>query len=103
MSEVDVRTRKRKHRKLLIIGLLCCLCACSEPGSEQPTPEAAKRFLKLRGYNFDERSFFSAITAGDELAVNGFISAGVDLNAKDENGDSALTAAELRGDVKIVN
>jgi len=95
--------RTSEHWKLLIVALLACVCACSEPGSEQPTPEAAKRFLKLRGYNFDERSFFSAITAGDELAVNGFISAGVDLNAKDENGDSALTAAELRGDVKIVN
>lgn len=95
--------RTSKHWKLLIIALLACLCACAEPGSEQPTPEAAKRFLKLRGYNFDERSFFSAVTAGDELAVNGFISAGIDLNAKDENGDTGLSAAEARGDVKIVN
>src|SRR5260221_12259368 len=100
MSEVDGRARKRKHRKLLIVGLLACLCACAEPGSEQPTPEAAKRFLKLRGYNFDERSFFSAITAGDELAVNGFISAGIDLNAKDEDGDTGLKAAEARCDLK---
>ena len=87
----------------MIIGLLCCLCACAEPGSEEPTPEAAKRFLKLRGYNFDGQSFIAAVKAGDELAVNGFISAGIDLNAKDENGDTALTAAEARSDLNIVN
>jgi len=73
-------------RKLLVVVLLSCLGACAERGSEQPTPEAAKRFLQLRGYNFDGPSFISAVKSGDELAVNGFISAGIDLNVKDENG-----------------
>jgi ankyrin repeat protein len=80
-----------------------CLCACAEPGSDQPTPEAAKRFLKLRGYTFDEQSFVSAANAGDELAVNGFLSAGIDPNGKDDNGDTALTSTAARGDLKIVN
>jgi ankyrin repeat protein len=103
MSEVDFRMRKKRQLPLLTVGLLSCLCACAAPGSEQPTPEAAKRFLQLRGYNFDDRSFISAVKAGDELAVNGFISAGISLNARDENGDTGLTAAEARDDVKIVN
>src|SRR3977135_1651134 len=94
---------KKKHLPLLIASLLLCLCACSEPGADQPTPEASKRFLKLRGYNFDDQSFLSAANAGDELAVKGFISAGINLNAKDANGDTALTAAAARGDLKIVN
>src|SRR6266850_4455213 len=94
---------RKKRCRVLIVGLLLCLCACAEPGDDQPTPEASKRFLRLRGYNFDDQSFLSAANAGDELAVNGFISAGINLNAKDENGDTALTAAAARGDLKIVN
>src|SRR4030088_805753 len=103
MSEIDLRMRSKRHWRLLVVGLLSCLCACAERGSEQPTPEAAKRFLQLRGYNCDGESFISAVKSGDELAVNGFISAGIDLNVKDENGDNALTAAEMRGDVKIID
>ena len=72
--------------------MLClCLSACTGTFSDQPTPEAAKRFLKLRGYNFDEPSFFKAAADGDVLAVNGFISAGININAKDANDDTALT------------
>src|SRR5258707_8801455 len=86
----------------LLIG--CCLfvCGCSE-GSEQPTPKAAKQILKLRGYEFDEQSFFSAAAKSDLFAVNGFLSAGINPNAKDQDGDTALTSAAARGDSKIVN
>ena len=80
---------KKAHLRLLIVSLLLCFCACAEPGSDQPTPEASKRFLRLRGYSFDDQSFLSAANAGDELAVNGFIGAGINPNAKDENGDTA--------------
>jgi ankyrin repeat protein len=85
----------------LLIG--CCLfvCGCAE-GSEQPTPETAKRFLKLRGYDFNEKSFFAAAARSDLIAVNGYLSAGINPNAKDENGDTALTSAAARGDSKIV-
>src|SRR5258708_10384604 len=91
---------RKKYLRVLIVGLLFCLCACAEPADDQPTPEASKRFLKLRGYNFDNQSFLSAANAGDELAVKGFASSGNNLNAKDENGDTALTAADARGDLK---
>jgi ankyrin repeat protein len=94
---------RKKHFQLLIVGILLGLCACAEPepGSDQPTPEAARRFLKLRGYNIDDETFLSAAKAGDEMAVNGFIAAGINPNAKDENGDTALTAAAARGDLQI--
>jgi ankyrin repeat protein len=92
----------KKYLPLVIVGLLFCLSACAGPEYSQPTPEASKRFLKLRGYNFDDQSFFAAANAGDELAVNGFISAGINPNAKDQNDDTALTAAADRGDLKIV-
>lgn len=84
---------------LVLVGLLS---ACSETGSSEPTPEAAKRFLQLRGYEFDEPSFFKAAEAGDVIAVGGFISAGMNVDIKDKNDDTALTAAAARGDAKIV-
>lgn len=90
------------NRKILIAFLLAGLCACADSGSP-PTPDAAKRFLKLRGYNFDQESFFSAAAAGDELAVNGFLAAGMNPDVKDENQDTVLTAAAARGDLAIVN
>jgi uncharacterized protein len=86
-------------RQVFCVCFLVLLGACGE--AAQPTPEAARRFLKLRDYDFNEASFFKAAAAADELAVNGFLSAGINPNAKDGNGDTALTAAAARGDVKI--
>src|SRR5438552_15429910 len=99
MSEMtgDIR---RSFTQLIILGLLLCLCSCE--GAEKPTPEAAKRFLKLRGYEFDEQSFIKAAAAGDVLAAHGFLSAGLNPNAKDENGDPAFTASSARGDLQVV-
>lgn len=96
---------KKRYFTLLAVCLLVCLSACAEPppGSDQPTPEAAKRFLQLRGYDFNQESFFSAANAGDELAVNGFLAAGINPNARDRNGETVLTATAARGDVKIVS
>ena len=66
-------------------------------------PDAAKRFLKLRGYDFNEESFFKAAADSDVMAVDGFISAGININAKDRNDDTVLIAAAVRGDVKVVD
>src|SRR5215471_19416970 len=87
----------------LIVALLCVLTGCADKEGFEPTPDAAKRFLKLRGYEFDEPSFFRAAAAGDAMAVNGFITAGINANAHDENGDTALTSAAARGDLGMVN
>jgi hypothetical protein len=99
-----VRNKRRVRLSWNSVALALCVSvsACTGISSDQPTPEAAKRFLKLRGYDFDERSFFKAASDGDVLAVNGFISAGINLNAKDENDDTALTASAVRGDAKVV-
>ena len=95
-------SRIRTYAQLLVIGLTASSYGCATNEVDRPTPEASKQFLKLRGYNFDEPSFFRAVAATDEIAVNGFLSAGINPNAKDGNGDTALTAASSRGDLKIV-
>jgi len=88
----------------LCIALAACLgtIACDETGVP-PTPDAAKRFLKLRGYDFTEESFFKAAADGDVMAVNGFISAGINVNARNGDGDTPLTAMASLGNVKVVD
>jgi len=94
-------------RSLPAIVIACVLLgaggACADREPFEPTPDAAKKFLKLRGYEFDEPSFFRAAAAGDAMAVNGFIVAGINVNAHDDNGDTALTSAAARGDLPMVN
>src|SRR2546423_7275302 len=89
--------------KGVLLAAVCLLSACAEREGYEASPEAAKRFLKLRGYDFDQASFFRAAAASDAMAVNGFITAGMNPNARDENGDTALTAAAARGDLQTVN
>lgn len=99
-----VKSNRRRGglRASFVIALGLGLSACTGSSSDQPTPEAAKRFLKLRGYEFDEPSFFQAAANGDVLAVNGFISGGINVNAKDKSNDTVLTATAVRGDTKVV-
>ncbi|HEV2883331.1 MAG TPA: hypothetical protein VGW36_00645, partial [Pyrinomonadaceae bacterium] len=52
---------KKKIATIVIVGSLPLLSGCA-PIAAKPTPEAAKQFLKLRGYNFDEKSFLAAAT-----------------------------------------
>jgi len=99
---VSFLPRGRWEKTILSILLLAVLSGGVNTASDQPTPEAARQFLKLRGYEFTEQAFFRAAAVSDVMAVNGFFSAGINPNAKDENGDTTLTAAAARGDLKIV-
>ena len=95
---------KRLGLLLLCIELMTCvnIGACSEAGVP-PTPDAAKRFLKLRGYDFNEESFFKAAADGDVMAVNGFISAGININVKNKDDDTALTAMAAKGNARVID
>src|SRR5436853_3936384 len=94
---------RTSRSKVVLLAAVCLLSACAERQDYEASPEAAKKFLKLRGYDFEEASFFRAASASDAIAINGFITAGINPNARDENGDTALTAAAARGDLQIVN
>ena len=88
---------------LVIIGGLLGLSSCDKSGSRTATPETAQRFLKLRGYEFDEKGFFAAAQARDLMAVNAFLDAGINANAQDADGRTVLISAAARGDVEVVN
>jgi len=88
---------------LLIISVLFLLGGCAQSDGQPVSPEDAKRLLKLQGYDFNERSFFAAAKAHDMTALNWFFDAGINANAQDSEGRTALIAAAARGDLVIVN
>ena len=61
----------------------------------------SRNMLKLRGYQFNEADFFRAINLEDAVAVKGFLQAGINPNAKNEKGETALTFAINKVDPKI--
>ena len=86
-----------------LLALLLVLSGCVERATK-PTPEAAQQLLKLRGYDFDEKSFRAAASARDIMAINAFFDAGINPNAQDaEDGRTALISAAARGDLEVVN
>lgn len=108
MQEVNQpQAARRTSGNAFVIPLVCVLfllglVGCAESRNARPTPDAAKRFLKLRGYDFNDKSFLRAATANDLVAVNGFLAAGIDPNVKNEDGASALVSAAAHDDVEIV-
>ena len=74
----------------LVFASLAFGCKSSK-SADETTPDMAKRMLKLRGYEVNEKGFFKAIAKEDVLSVNGFLNAGIDPNSKNEKGETALT------------
>ncbi len=69
--------------------------------TDQTTPEMAQSILKLRGYNLTEPDFFRAMNNEDAVAVRGFLQAGINTNAKNEKGETALTYSIRYKDPKV--
>ena len=86
---------------LVFISLLV-LSGCANIEEGPATPENAQRVLKLRGYNFDEKSFFAAAQARDALALNAFFEAGINPNAQNSEGRTVLISAAARGELDVV-
>jgi uncharacterized protein len=87
----------------LIVSLLI-FTGCAEPEAPaEATPESAQRYLKLRGYDFDENSYFAAGQARDLMALKMFVEAGINRNAQDADGRTVLISAAARGDLEVVN
>ena len=88
---------------LLLFAATLALAGCVQNDSVKPRPEAAQQLLKLRGYEFDEKSFFAAAQSRDVTALNMFFDAGINPSAQNSDGRTVLIAAAARGDLEIVN
>jgi len=86
---------------LVIVSGLFVANGCA--GSRGTPSESVQQILKLRGYNFDEKSFFAAAQARDLQAINAFIDAGINPNAQDSDGRTVLISAAARGELDVVN
>ncbi len=88
---------------LIFISGLLLSSGCAKIEEGPATPENAQRLLKLRGYDFDEKSFFAAAQARDTLAINAFFDAGINQNAQNSDGRTVLISAAARGELDMVN
>ena len=101
-------TDMKKRFNVLALLIFCSfvgafLSGCAPSTPPKLTPETAKQFLKLRGYNYDEGSFHGAVKAKDVAAVNAFLAAGMNPNVKEPISQAApLIASSARGDIEIV-
>jgi len=97
----------QNFRSYLLLAIfvvsLFAFAGCKET-NQKPSPEDSKRGLKLRGYDYDEKSFLRAASTSDEVAVSTFVAAGMSPNVKEPStGGSALISAATRGDLEMVN
>ncbi len=88
---------------ILSLLILIALTGCAHYGDSPQAPtETSQRILKLRGYDFDEQSFFAAAQARDIMAINAFIDGGINANAQDADGRTVLISAAARGELDVV-
>lgn len=93
-----------KFRKLIFIfiTLAIALTAACGARSDETSPEMVQDMLKLRGFKFTEPEFFRAINLEDAAAVRAFLQGGMNPNAKNGKGETALTYAIGYKDPKVI-
>lgn len=70
--------------------------------TDETTPEMARSMLRLSGYHFTETDFFRAVRMENAKIVRTFLQAGMNPNAKNEEGESVLTFALQKSDEKTI-
>src|ERR671937_63271 len=88
---------------LVTVLVACLISGCVTTSDGVVTPKTAERYLKLRGYDFDQKGFFAAGAAQDVPAINAFLAGGFDVNTQDSrDGSTLLSSAAGRGDKAVV-
>jgi ankyrin repeat protein len=87
---------------LLILVISSIFAVSCGARSDYTTPEMAQNMLKLRGYHFTEAEFFRAIQANDGVSVKGFLQGGINPNAKNLNGETALTYSIQKAETPLI-
>jgi ankyrin repeat protein len=76
----------------LFFAVILLFTGCSK------SPEGHKAEIEQRGVPFSNEAFFKAVNEGDRELVSSFIKAGIDINAKEDDGRTALLIAAEKGD-----
>ncbi len=82
--------------------LLLSLVGCAARPPVKPTPDTARQELALRGISFNEREFLDVVRDGRVGMVKLFLTAGMNPNARDEQGETALAVATAKDHLEIV-
>jgi ankyrin repeat protein len=81
---------------LVIMVLVALFSSCGK------SPEEARRELRQMNVEYSENSFIKSAKEGDILAIRLFLNAGMNPNAKDGEGKTALIAASEAGRDQVV-
>lgn len=100
---VGLRTFLMKQKgvlyQLTVLFLIFSFIGCGARDDET-SPDMAKSMLRLSGFEFTEEGFFRAIRLQNSKIVRAFLQAGMDPNAKNKDGETALTYALQNSDIK---
>jgi uncharacterized protein len=90
----------KKFIRIFTIFAVALIISCAR--SDETSPEMVQDMLKLRGFKFTEAEFFRAINLEDAQAVRAFLQGGINPNAKNEKGETALTYAIQYRNPKVI-
>jgi len=82
--------------RAVIIVIACMIlvsCACGKD---------YRKVLEKNGLPFTQESFLKEVRAGNREHAELFIKAGMDINARDKDGSTALMVASEKGDIEMV-
>ena len=85
----------------LIVSMTLWNASC-KPGNDEPSPKMAKSVLAVKGYKFNDSEFFRALKAENAMVVGGFLQAGINPNAKNAKGETALTHSLLSVESTVI-
>jgi ankyrin repeat protein len=80
---------------ILLFAAMLFFAGCSK------SPEGHKAEIEQKGIPYSNEAFFKAVNGGDRELVASFIKAGIDINAKEEDGRTALLIAAEKGDAAM--
>lgn len=91
------------YKIFLILICFISMAACGGAAvTETMPPDMAKNMLKLKGYDFNEKSYFQAIKNNDVPSIRAFFDAEINPNTRSEKGETPLTFAIPNCEIKTI-
>jgi ankyrin repeat protein len=89
-------------KKMSAFSFLLALVLCIMAGGCK-SKEDYREEIEQRGMTYSADSFLDEVEADNKERVDLFIKAGMNINVRDKDGNTALMLASMTGDPKIVN